>query len=110
MLSLRGYFSGGFAERIFKVMCMYIYICISREGLVLSIRVVPHLTERIDIIVVALVKRVVALQPSHYPRQAHLRTLLYTVRERSKWSVHRDGSNLLGLLQVASSLLVRLGT
>ena len=40
-----------------------------REGLVLSIRTVAHLTERIGIIVVALVKRVVGLQPSHYPQQ-----------------------------------------
>ena len=81
-----------------------------REGLVLSIRTVAHLTERIGIIVVALVKRVVGLQPSHYPQQAHLRTLLFTPCERSKWSLHRDGSNLLGLSQAASSLLERLGT
>ena len=41
--------------------------------------IVAHLTERIGIIVVALVKRVVGLQPSHYPQQAHLRTLLFTL-------------------------------
>ena len=35
-----------------------------REGLVLSIRTVAHLTERIGIIVVALVKRVVCNLPT----------------------------------------------